>query len=1149
MKDFVHLHVHTEYSLLDGACRISGLVSRVKELGQTAVAITDHGVMYGCIEFYNQCRSAGIKPIIGCEVYVAPRSRTDKEPKIDSSPYHLILLCKNNIGYANLVKLVSDASVTGFYNKPRCDRETLRQYHEGLICLSACLSGEVARCLLSNDYEAAKKAVLFYKSIFGEDYYIEVQDHDLSGQKKILPALYRLSKETGVPLVATNDAHYLTEEDSETQRVLTAISTQTTINEKNSISAPTKELYIKSGEQMAALFPEEAIANTVKIAEKCNVEFEFGVTKLPKYTIEGVEDNADYFKHAVHRGLKERYGDKLSDEVISRAKYELDIIIKMGYVDYFLIVADFINYARSKNIPVGPGRGSGVGSICAYALKITGIDPLRFNLLFERFLNPERVTMPDFDVDFCYVRRQEVIDYVSRKYGADHVAQIITFGTLAAKAAIRDVGRALGMPYGKVDAVAKMIPFGLNSSLEKSVREQKELAAAMKQDEETERLVKTAMKLEGMPRHASMHAAGIVIAREPVTEYVPVQKTDSYIVTQYPMGVLEQLGLLKMDFLGLRYLAVIDDCCKLIRKTHADFDVNNIDQSDREVFKMLANGGTTGVFQFESEGMTGVLRRLQPGSIEDLIATISLYRPGPMQSISTYIANRHHPEKITYRHPSLKSILDVTYGCIVYQEQVMQICREIGGYTYGRADLVRRAMAKKKHDVMEKERSAFVYGTETNAGAVKNGVPEDIANKIFDEMSSFAAYAFNKSHAAAYAYLAYQTAYLRCKFYREYMVALMTSVMDSTDKLIEYVNDLNRHGVKILPPDVNRSMLDFSVEGENVRYGLLAIKNLGRAVITAIIEERANGAYTSLYDFCRRLSGKDLNKRAVEALIKSGALDGLGHNRRQMFMSYEQILGQLSSHRNENIDGQLDLFGLSGGGGIEAVSDDFKMPDVEEFRQSQLLQMEKDSVGMYISGHPIAKYREYAHHRNYPTVMQIISGARENVNGFCNNQRVTIVAMLSGKKTHSQKNGKTMCFCEFEDNTGVIEGVMFADIYEKALPELNEGAIFRVSGTISSGNGYKEDENAKLIVNGVDNMETLDIDTRTLYINVPSDAQDDILKIRTALMKYQGGAGVRLCFSDTRQVTRPKGIKGVKITKELLETLGGICGKSNILVK
>ena len=1143
------MHVHTEYSLLDGACRISGLISRVKELGQTAVAITDHGVMYGCIEFYNQCKAAGIKPIIGCEVYVAPRSRRDREPKIDSSPYHLILLCKNNTGYANLVKLVSDASVNGFYNKPRCDRETLKQYHEGLICLSACLSGEVARCLLSNDYEAAKEAALFYKSVFGEDYYIEVQDHGLSGQKKVLPYLYRLAKETGIPLAATNDAHYLTEEDSEIQRVLTAISTQTTINEKNSLSMPTKELYIKSGEQMAALFPEEATANTVKIAERCNVDIEFGVTKLPKYTIEGVTDNVDYFKHAVHRGLKERYGEKLPQEVMSRAKYELDIIIKMGYVDYFLIVADFIGFARSRNIPVGPGRGSGVGSICAYALKITGIDPLRFNLLFERFLNPERVTMPDFDVDFCYVRRQEVIDYVSRKYGEDHVAQIITFGTLAAKQAIRDVGRAMGMPYGKVDMVAKMIPFSIHSSLERSVREQKELAAAMKQDSEIDRLVKTAMKLEGMPRHASMHAAGIVIAREPVTEYVPVQKTDSYIVTQYTMGVLEQLGLLKMDFLGLRYLTVIDDCCKLIRKKIPDFDINSIDETDREVFRMLAKGGTTGVFQFESEGMTSVLARLQPVSIEDLTATISLYRPGPMQSISTYIQNRHHPEKITYPHPLLKSILEVTYGCIVYQEQVMQICRVVGGYTYGRADLVRRAMAKKKQDVMEKERSAFVYGTETNAGAVKNGVSEDVANKIFDEMSSFAAYAFNKSHAAAYAYLAYQTAYLRCKFYREYMVALMTSVMDSTGKLIEYINDLGKHGVKILPPDVNRSMLDFSVEGENVRFGLLAIKNLGRAVITAIIDERANGAYTSLYDFCRRLSGKDLNKRAVEALIKSGALDSLGHNRRQMFMSYEQIMNRLSSHRSANIEGQLDLFGLSEGGEIETEDEDFSMPQVEEFRSSQLLQMEKESVGIYISGHPVSKYSDYIRHKNFPAIWQIISGAKENSNGFRNGQKITLVAMLSGKKQHTQKDGRIMCFAEFEDSSGTIEGVLFADVYEKALPELNEGAVFRICGTVNSGGGYKEDEDAKLIVNTLENMEKLDAETRTLYINVPSDAAEDIQKIRTVLMKNQGPAAVRLCFKDTRQVVRPKGIRGVKITKELLEILSEICGKSNILVK
>ncbi|MCM1055194.1 MAG: DNA polymerase III subunit alpha [Bacteroides sp.] len=668
MTDFVHLHVHTEYSLLDGVCRIKGLAERLKELGQTACAITDHGVMYGCIDFYRTLKKEGIKPILGCEVYVAPRTRFDRDGKLDSSPYHLILLCENNTGYRNLVKLVSDAAVNGFYNKPRCDRETLKKYHEGLICLSACLSGEVPRRLLAGDYEAAKRAALEHRDIFGEDnYFLELQDHGLSGQKKINPFLQRLSRETGIPLVATNDAHYLTEESSEVQRVLTAISTNTTVNEKNPLNFGTRELYIKSGDQMAELFGGEAAANTVRIAERCNVEIEFGKTKLPKFTKEGVTDNTDYFKKAVWNGLKERYGEPVPKEAVDRAKYELDIIIKMGYVDYFLIVADFIGYARSRGIPVGPGRGSGVGSICAYAVKITSIDPLRFNLLFERFLNPERVSMPDFDIDFCYVRRQEVIDYVAKKYGEDHVAQIITFGTLAAKAAIRDVGRAMGMPYAKVDSVAKMIPFSLNPSIERSLAEEKQLAEAVQKDAEIKKLIDTAVKLEGMPRHASMHAAGIVIAREAVTEYVPVQKSESCVVTQYTMGTLEQLGLLKMDFLGLRYLTVIHDCVESVRKREPDFDAEKIPQNDNDVFNMLTSGGTAGVFQFESAGMTSVLSRLKPQSIEDLTAVISLYRPGPMQSIPTYIENRHRPDKITYRHPLLKDILEVTYGCIVYQ--------------------------------------------------------------------------------------------------------------------------------------------------------------------------------------------------------------------------------------------------------------------------------------------------------------------------------------------------------------------------------------------------------------------------------------------------------------------------------------------------
>lgn len=1144
MTEFVHLHVHTEYSLLDGACRIKSLVERLKELGQTACAITDHGVMYGCIDFYRAMKDAGIKPVIGCEVYVAPRTRFDKEGKLDTSPYHLILLCENDTGYRNLVKLVSDAAVNGFYNKPRCDRETLKKYHEGLICLSACLSGEVPRKLLAGDYEDAKQAALDYREIFGNDnYFIELQDHGLSGQKKINPFLYKLSKETGIPVVATNDAHYLTEESSEIQRVLTAISTNTTINEKNPLNFNTKELYIKSGDQMAELFTEEAIQNTVKIAERCNVEIEFGKTKFPKYTAKGVSDNTDYFKKTVWKGLKERYGEKVPNEAVDRAKYELDIIIRMGYVDYFLIVADFIAYARSQGIPVGPGRGSGAGSICAYAMKITNIDPLRFNLLFERFLNPERVTMPDFDIDFCYVRRQEVIDYVARKYGEDHVAQIITFGTMAAKAAIRDVGRAMGMPYAKVDSVAKMIPFSLNPSIERSLKEEKPLAEAVSKDPEIKKLIDTAIKLEGMPRHASMHAAGIVIASEAVTEYVPVQRSDSCIVTQYPMGTLEQLGLLKMDFLGLRYLTIINNCVETIRKSIPDFDIEKVPQDDKEVFGMLTSGRTAGVFQFESAGMTSVLSRLKPVSIEDLTAVISLYRPGPMSSIPTYIENRHHPEKITYRHPLLKDILEVTYGCIVYQEQVMQICRAMGGYSYGRADLVRRAMAKKKKDVMEKERSAFIYGTETNCGAIKNGVPEDIANEIFDEMAAFASYAFNKSHAAAYAWLAYQTAYLRCHYYKEYMISLMTNAMDSAGKLNEYISDLEKHRVKLLPPDVNSSFSDFSIEGDSVRYGLLAIKNLGRGVINAIVAGRQKGRYTSLYDFCSRLVGSELNKRALEALIKSGALDSLGHNRRSMFMCFENILTRLSSDRSSNVDGQMDMFSSS-----DAGSDyGFEMPKVAEYSHSQLLQMEKESAGFYITGHPADKYDALRKKLGCKNIYTLITAAKEGQNGFRDGQKQPLVAMLVSKKPHMQKNGKQMCFAEFEDRSGIIEGIIFSDIYEKCMGSLSEGRVYKLLGAISSG-GYREEDDPKLIVNSIEPAVELP-EEKTLYIKLKTDETVLLERIYSLLSKNTGSGSVKFCFEDTRTTSRPKGISGVKIAKELVEKLEEICGKSNILIK
>ena len=1142
--DFVHLHVHTEYSLLDGACRIKRLVSRVKELGQKAVAITDHGVMYGCVDFWNECVAEGIKPIIGCEVYVAPRSRFDKQTKEDLSPYHLILLCKNNEGYKNLVKIVSLAGIEGFYNRPRCDIELLRKYHEGLICLSACLAGEIPRLLLSGNYNAAKEKALEYRSIFGEDsYFLEVQYHGIDEQRQILPLLYKLSSETGIPLVATNDAHYIEKEDSETQKILTCISTGKTLDSPDGLSFPTNEFYIKTAGEMAELFPIAAIENTVKIADMCDVTFEFGVTKLPYFKIDGVEDNALYFKEQVIKGLRDRYGKDLGKAHIERAEYEMGVIEKMGYVDYFLIVADFISFARSRDIPVGPGRGSGVGSICAYALGITSIDPLRYNLLFERFLNPERVSMPDFDVDFCYIRRQEVIDYVADKYGSDHVAQIITFGTLGARAVVRDVGRVMGLPYAKVDGVSKMIPFGLNVTLKDAIEENKELKSLTESDPLVKKLIANAMKLEGMPRHASMHAAGVVITREPVTEYVPLQKNDNYMVTQYTMGILERLGLLKMDFLGLRYLTVIDDCVKLIKRNNPDFSMGCIPDDDKNVFDMLSKGDTEGVFQFESGGMTAVLQRLKPTSLEDITATISLYRPGPMASIPTYIENKHNPSKITYKTELLRDILDVTYGCIVYQEQVMQICRRIAGYSYGRADLVRRAMAKKKKDVMEKERNAFIYGTDTNIGAVNNGVSEEAATEIFEEMSSFATYAFNKSHAAAYAFLAYQTAYLKRYYYKEYMVALLTSVLDQPHKLIEYISDLKLKGVEVLPPDINRSYLSFSIEGENIRFGLLAIKNIGKGFINDIIAEREKGDFSDIVDFIKRMYGRDMNKRALEALIKAGAFDSLPHNRKQLLLSYEHIYESVSEGKSRNLDGQLGFFDYV----EESRDEDMTIPPMEEYTSPQLMKLEKEALGFYATGHPLDSFDKYIRINGYKRISEITG--ENSGNTIRDGTKLSFIALLSAKKNHVTKTGKQMCFAAFEDSTGEIEGIIFDDVFSKCAGLLSKSDCpLIIHGTVSLSS--ESEEPPKIIVSSVESGESIKLpDFNTLFIRVGSGEKEKIAHIAALLEGGRGNERVRLAFSDSREVSAIKGIENVHITKEMLDKLAKICGKSNIILK
>ncbi len=1140
--DFVHLHVHSEYSLLDGACRIKRLVSRVKELGQSAVAITDHGVMYGCVDFYNECLKNGIKPVIGCEVYVAPRDRFSKESREDMSPYHLLLLCKNNTGYKNLVKLVSAAHTEGFYYRPRCDIELLNKYSDGLICLSACLAGEIPRLLLSGRYDAAKSRALEYNKIFGQgNYYLEVQNHGIDEQIKILPMLYQLSRETGIPLVATNDAHYIEKSDSEMQRILTCISTMKTLDSPDSLSFPTEEFYIKSYDEMARLFPAEALENTVKIAEKCNVTFEFGVTKLPYFRIEGTDDNETYFRNSVYTGLKQRYGEDLSPGIIERAETEINIISEMGYVDYFLIVADFISFARSKDIPVGPGRGSGVGSICAYALGITAIDPVRYNLLFERFLNPERVSMPDFDVDFCYVRRQEVIDYVTQKYGQDHVAQIITFGTLAARAAIKDVGRVMGIPYNKVDSLSKMIPSGPNVTIAGAVAESKDLRRLIDGDTVLQKLVDNAVKLEGMPRHASMHAAGVVITRDPVTEYVPLVKNDNYVVTQYAKDNLESLGLLKMDFLGLRYLTVIDDCVREVRRRNPDFDINCIPDDDEAVYRMLSSADTNGVFQFESGGMKSVLSRLKPTSLEDITAVISLYRPGPMQSIPVYISNKHNPSKITYKTELLRDILDVTYGCIVYQEQVMQICRKVAGYSYGRADLVRRAMAKKKKEVMEKERSAFIYGTDTNCGAVNNGVSEEVATAIFDEMSSFATYAFNKSHAAAYAYLAYQTAYLRCHYYKEYMVALMSSVLDSPGKLLEYISDLKGKGIRVLPPDINASMHSFTVEGNDIRFGLHAIRNIGRNLISEIIRERAVRPFSDISDFITRLSCKEMNKRAVESLIKAGAFDNFGCSRRALVSSYENLYDNIVESRSRNLDGQMGFFDFVETDKSEHNSN---IADMPEFNSLQLMRLEKEAFGYYATGHPLDSFDQYIRINGLTKIADITE--KEQIK---DGEKICMLAMLSSKKLHTTKNGKTMCFALFEDVSGQMEGIIFDEVYRDSVTLLSaEDRMLMLNGSVSASDN--PDEPAKLIVNRIESADGIKPSAfRTLYINVSSKDKRLISEIISLLAGKSGNEEIRLCFSDTRKVSVINEIPNVNITKEILSELSKICGKSNIILK
>lgn len=1155
-RNFTHLHLHTEYSLLDGACRIEGLMQRVKALGQTAVAITDHGVMYGCVDFYKAAKKAGVKPIIGCEVYVATRTRFDKVNRIDGSN-HLVLLCKNETGYKNLIKMVSAGFTEGFYNKPRVDHELLEEYHEGLICLSACLAGEIPQALLAGDYEKAKNLARYYEDLFGKgNYYIEIQDHGLDEQRTVLPLLVRLSRETGIPLVATNDAHYLEKEDSRMQHILICIQTNKTVNDDDVLEFGTDEFYVKSTDEMYELFSAwpEACENTNRIAEMCSFDFEFGVTKLPYFVAPDGMDNKEYFVKLCRDGLLRRYGADVPEDIRARLDYEISIIDRMGYINYYLIVFDFINYAKSQGIPVGPGRGSGAGSLAAYCVGITNIDPIKYNLLFERFLNPERVSMPDFDIDFCYERRQEVIDYVIRKYGADHVAQIVTFGTMAARAAIRDVGRVLDMPYGTVDGIAKLVPMEPKMTLTKALSISRELKARYDADPQVKELIDMSLKLEGMPRHASTHAAGVVITREAADEYVPLATNDGNPVTQFTMTTIEELGLLKMDFLGLRTLTVIDDAEKMIRKREPGFSMDAVPYDDQRVYAMLNAGETEGVFQMESGGMTQAVMGLQSKSLEDIIAIISLYRPGPMESIPTYIANRHNPGNVKYKTPQLEHILDVTNGCIVYQEQVMQICRELAGFSYGQADLVRRAMSKKKHDVMEKERQHFVHGnTEPGhecAGCVANGISETVANAIFDDMSSFASYAFNKAHAAAYAVVAYQTAYLKRHYPREFMAALLTSVLDNTGKVIEYTAECQRMGIRVLPPDINASDAGFTVEGKDIRFGLLALKNVGRNLIATVVRERSGTPYRSLYDFCKRLHGTEINRRAVESMIKSGAFDNLEAKRRSMMDGVEGILKSVESEARRNLDGQIDLFGALDGE-QESGRNVYKLPDSgEEYPYDILLQMEKEVSGLYLSGHPLDHYRPVIEKVSTCRISELVG---ENAHAY-DEQNVTLVCTVVRTKTINTKAGGMMAFITVEDLSGSMEVLAFPKALLAASEAVHDNAVVVIKGRVS----YKEDEPSKLIADSIVDVERYEPDKiktdikstkNGLWLKLSSMRSESFEETKNLLQIFEGNFPVYMYFEDTKQrMLAPKSLWCTQ-SDLLVSELERVLGAGNVKVK
>ncbi len=1177
---FVHLHVHSEYSLLDGACRISEMAKRAAEMGQTALAVTDHGVMYGAVAFYKACMEAGIKPIIGCEVYVAPRGLTDREYGIDNNYSHLILLCKNETGYHNLCKLVSKAFVDGYYVKPRIDWPLLHRHAEGLICMSACLAGDIPQKLVRGDYAGARDRALELDGLFGRgNFYLELQDHGIPQERQAAQGLIRLHQETGIPLAVTNDAHYLRKEDARIQDVLMCIQTGRTVDDTDRMKFESEELYLKSEEEMRALFPDwpEACDNTARIADMCDFHFEFGHYHLPEYQLPpGETDSAAYLRRLCFEGLEQRYpgyGKELADQL----EYELGVIGQMGFVDYFLIVWDFVNYAKTSGIPVGPGRGSAAGSLVSYTLRITDVDPIKYSLFFERFLNPERVTMPDIDMDFCVRRRGEVIDYVNRKYGADHVAQIVTFGTMAARQAIRDVGRATNISYGDTDSVAKQVPFALNMTLTEALSLSKPLKEFYDSDERLRDLIDTARALEGMPRHASTHAAGVVISRSPLTDYVPLAKNDESIVCQFPMTTLEELGLLKMDFLGLRNLTVLEDAAVLVRRTDPDFRVDDIPEDDPATFEMLSAGRTSGVFQLESTGMTGVATGLRPRSIEDITAIIALYRPGPMDSIPRFLECAVHPEKVTYKHPMLEPILQVTYGCIVYQEQVIEIFQRLAGFSLGQADMIRRAMSKKKHAVIDAERKAFVHGDPVRSipGCVANGVPESVANSIYDEILDFASYAFNKAHAVSYAIVCYRTAWMKCHWPREYMAALLTSVLDSSGKVAEYIAECKNMGIRLLPPDVNESDADFTVVGDNIRFGLVAVKGIGRGFVSEVMAERAaNGPFTAFDEFCRRMYGKELNRRPVESLIRAGAFDSLGYKRRALLQVLDSVLDGVNGDGRKNIAGQMDLFSMD----ADEPAPSLVLPEVEEFSPMEKMAMEKETTGLYLSGHPMDDYRATASKLGAAAIGAITADFAAGETGpqrFRDGQNVVIAGVVSSARTRTTKNNTLMSYVVLEDDTGSMELIAFQRALDQGGIYLKENAAVCCSGRIS----VRDEKEPQIMVDVIQPLSGLDDPaaleavrealagngrpprseqpapppppeaapegSRTLWVRLPSRSDAAFRRIELVLTMFPGTESMVVYFADTKKRVGARCV----IHPALIEELYDMLGPENVVVK